>query len=191
LHARAVNSITFEVYFDGTKIDRKEQLEMVKIGIVSDTHGAADEKVLDFLSGCSEIWHAGDIGNQKVVDKLGTIALFRGVYGNIDDQDMRMQCPEFQKFETNGAKVIITHIGGYPGKYQSKLLKEIADYQPQIVVCGHSHILKVMFDKKNNCLFINPGAAGDSGFHHVKTAVRFNLDNGKSSDLEVFELPRR
>lgn len=162
----------------------------MKIGIISDTHGTLNEKLLNFLEPCQEIWHAGDIGNELIFKELQKTKKLRAVYGNIDGTAVRMQVTEYLRFEVEGLKVIMTHIGGYPGHYQPGLRNLIEIDQPGMVVCGHSHILKVVNDPKYKHLHVNPGAAGDSGFHRIRTAVRFELVNGKPSDMEIWELPR-
>ncbi len=165
---------------------------MKRIGILSDTHGNLDSKIIEFLSGCDEVWHAGDIGNIDVLTDLRSIfPKVRAVFGNIDGWDVRSEVPEIETFEIEGKRVAIKHICGNPKRYDPSARSLIAEYKPHILVCGHSHILRVEYDKKNNMLFINPGAAGNSGFHKVKTAIRFVMDSGDLRDLEVFELPRK
>jgi putative phosphoesterase len=164
---------------------------MIKVGVLSDTHGILPDEVYEFVSGCDEIWHAGDIGNYEVIKKLNRSgALVRAVYGNIDGQDIRSVLPEVETFETCGAKVVLMHIGGTPARYSPLAVKLIKKYSPGIFVCGHSHILKVQYDKKNSLLYINPGAAGRNGFHKSITAIRFVLDNGKAKDMEVLDVKR-
>ncbi|MEI6886520.1 MAG: metallophosphoesterase family protein [Bacteroidota bacterium] len=163
---------------------------MLRIGIISDTHGRLLPRVLDFLSAADEIWHAGDIGSTEVIDELRKLKPLRAVYGNIDGTSVRSLCPETLLFQVEKLKVLMTHIGGYPGKYhpQSKLL--IEREKPGLFVCGHSHILKVMYDKKHSLLHINPGAAGNYGLHHSVTAVRLVIDGNNMKDLEVLDIPR-
>lgn len=161
---------------------------MKRIGLLSDTHGYWDERYLKYFEECDEIWHAGDIGSKEVMDRLMAFKPFRGVYGNIDGQDIRKILPEINRFELEGADVMIKHIGGYPGKYDMQVKKIISSATPDLLICGHSHILKVKYDKDYELLHINPGAAGKYGFHTVRTLVRFNIDCGKFSDLEVIEL---
>ncbi|HHB77771.1 MAG TPA: metallophosphoesterase [Saprospiraceae bacterium] len=165
---------------------------MKRIGILSDTHSYLDEPLIKFFEECDEIWHAGDIGDRLVTDTLAELRPLRAVYGNIDTPELRQQFPENQIFELEGLKVLITHIGGYPGRYTSRvkdiLLKENID----LYVCGHSHILKVMHDPVFDLLHINPGAAGVSGFHTVRTAVRLTLGGEeKISNLQVGEFGDR
>lgn len=161
---------------------------MKKIGLLSDTHGYWDEKYKQHFDCCDEVWHAGDIGSIDLVYKFETYKPFRAVYGNIDGADIRAAVPEFQRFELEGVDVLMTHIGGYPGKYDQRVKNILQIEPPKLFICGHSHILKVMYDKKYNCLDINPGAAGKYGFHTVRTLIRFVLDAGNIKDLEVIEL---
>ena len=161
---------------------------MKRIGLLSDTHGYWDDRYLKYFEECDEIWHPGDIGSMDVLDRLMKFRTFRGVYGNIDGQDIRKILPEINRFELEGADVMIKHIGGYPGKYDMQVKKIISSATPDLLICGHSHILKVKYDKDYELLHINPGAAGKYGFHTVRTLVRFNIDCGKFSDLEVIEL---
>ncbi len=164
---------------------------MKRIGLLSDTHGYLDEGVKKHFAACDEIWHAGDIGSVAVSDTLAAWKTYRAVYGNIDGDKLRVMHPENQLFEVEGVKVFMTHIGGYPGKYVARVRDIILKERPKLYICGHSHILKVMFDKKLNVLHMNPGAAGISGFHQVKTMLRFVLDDGNIKDLEVIELGKR
>jgi uncharacterized protein len=163
---------------------------MKRIGLLSDTHGFLDDEYFNFFKNVDEIWHAGDIGNVELVDRLQNFKPLRAVYGNIDNHEIRLQFPLHQRFEIEGMKVWMTHIGGYPGKYAPSVKSEIYMNPPDIFISGHSHILKVMPDKTLNLLHINPGAAGNSGMHHVKTVIRFVLDNHNISDLEILEKPR-
>ena len=165
---------------------------MKRIGLLSDTHGYLDEKILNYLKECDEIWHAGDIGSLDVIDQLSEITTVKAVYGNIDGHTIRVSCPENQIFECEGLKVWMTHIGGYPPKYNKAIIEGLDRIKPGLFICGHSHILKVVPDQKRDLLHINPGACGKNGFHKVRTMVRFNIDKGKISDLQVIELmPRR
>lgn len=163
---------------------------MKYIGLLSDTHAFIDERVIKFFDECDEIWHAGDIGNIETADKIASKKPFRAVYGNIDDHRIRSVYPEFQDFEIEGIRVLMVHIGGYPYHYYREVRNKLQKNAYKLFISGHSHILKVMPDKKYNLLHINPGASGNSGFHQVKTAVRFKIDSGKIHDLEVLELPR-
>ena len=165
---------------------------MKRIGLLSDTHGFLDEKIINHLKECDEIWHAGDIGSIDVIDQLSEITTVKAVYGNIDGHTIRISCPENQIFECEGLKVWMTHIGGYPPKYNRSIIEGLDRIKPGLFICGHSHILKVMPDQKRNLLHINPGACGKNGFHKVRTMVRFNIDKGRIGDLQVIELmPRR
>jgi uncharacterized protein len=164
---------------------------MKKIGLLSDTHGYMDERILHHLKGSDEIWHAGDWGTFSVAEQLQTIAPVRGVYGNIDGQDIRITYPKIIRFFCEEVDVVITHIGGYPGKYAADIRSELKTNPPGLFICGHSHILKVMRDPKLNLLHINPGAAGRSGFHKVRTMVLFSILGREIKDLRVVELGPR
>lgn len=164
---------------------------MQRIALLSDTHNYLEPKIFKYLDSCDQIWHAGDIGTIAVTDELSKIKPVIAVYGNIDGQDVRKVHPKNQRFMCEGVDVLITHIGGYPDRYSVDALTEIRAKPPQLFICGHSHILKVVFDKKYNLLHINPGAAGIHGFHKVKTMVRFTIDADKIKDLEVIELGLR
>ncbi len=164
---------------------------MKKIGLISDTHGYLDPKVFNYFNECDEIWHAGDFGDIVVSDQLQSFRTLRGVYGNIDGTEVRQTHPLDQLFECEGLKVYITHIGGYPGNYFPEARKKIEDFKPGLFICGHSHILKVMPDKKNNLLHMNPGAAGKHGFHKIRTLLRFEIEDGKIRNPEAIELGLR
>ncbi len=164
---------------------------MKKIGIISDTHGYMDERILHFLKDCDEIWHAGDWGNYSVAEKLQKEARVRGVYGNIDGQDIRSTYEKAIRFVCEGIVVLITHIGGYPGKYSPDIREAIKRNPPDLFICGHSHILKVMKDPKLNLLHINPGAAGRHGFHKVRTLVLMEVNGKKMENIRVVELGTR
>ncbi len=161
------------------------------IGLISDTHGTFDEPLRNFLEPVDEIWHAGDFGDVETADAIRAFKPLRGVYGNCDGQDVRFDYPLFQSFTCEGMKVLMTHIGGYPGHYDRRAQDLLTLHDPDIFVCGHSHILKVMSDKSKKFFVLNPGAAGIFGFHPVRTALRFHIENGKFTDMEVFELPKR
>ena len=163
----------------------------MRIGLLSDTHSYLDPKVFQYFEECDEVWHAGDIGDSNVVDQLEDFRPLRAVYGNIDDKDMRLRFPEDARFECEGVDVWMTHIGGYPGRYNVRVREEIRKNPPKLFICGHSHILKVMPDKKLGLLHINPGACGNHGFHKVRTIVRFTIEAGTIKDLEVIELGYR
>lgn len=163
---------------------------MRRIGLLSDTHGVINPRILDFFSNCDEIWHAGDIGNIETADNLAEFKPLIAVYGNIDGTEIRKTYPKNQVFSCEGVKVLMTHIGGYPGRYEKDTQQLIGIEKPQLFICGHSHILKVLYDKKHELLHINPGAAGNSGFHHRITCVRFVIEGKDIRDLEVFEKER-
>ncbi len=164
---------------------------MTKIGLVSDTHGYMDEKLLNFFSNCDEIWHAGDIGDIEVIEELKKICFVRAVFGNIDDNNIRYSFPENNRFNLENVDVWITHIGGYPGKYDARVKNEIFKNPPKLFISGHSHILKVIYDKNLECLHINPGAYGKRGIHQVNTAVRFEISGNEIEKLEIFETKRK
>ncbi len=163
---------------------------MKKIGILSDTHGTLIPNLFSFFSEVDEIWHAGDIGNIDTADALAAFKPLRAVHGNVDDHTVRLQYPEDLFFHVEDVNVYMTHIGGYPGKYMPEVYGILANKKPDLFICGHSHILKVIFDKKLNLLHINPGAAGQSGFHKKITMVRMTIDGKDFKDMEVFELDR-
>ncbi len=164
---------------------------MKRIGILSDTHGVLIPQVFDFFKDVDEIWHAGDIGNIGTAERLKAFKPLRAVHGNIDDHVVRLQYPEDQFFQVEDIRVYMTHIGGYPGHYLPEIRILLQDKQPELYVCGHSHILKVIYDKKLNLLHINPGAAGTSGFHKHITMVRLTIDGKEIKDLEIFDKERR
>ncbi len=164
---------------------------MKKIGLLSDTHGALPEKTFDFFKPCDEIWHAGDIGKPEVLDTLEAFRPVKAVFGNIDGNDIRMRTTEIVSETIEGVKMSMIHIGGYPGRYQPKARDLIMKEKPKLFISGHSHILKVMFDKKHQLLHINPGAAGNAGLHQKITMVRFDVKNGEIKNLEVFEKARK
>ncbi len=164
---------------------------MTRIGLLSDTHSYLDEKIFDYYKEVDEIWHAGDIGSMEVVEKLEAFKPLRAVYGNIDDTKIRTSFPLNNIFECEELKIWITHIGGYPGRYNKRVREEMTVHNPDIFITGHSHILKIMPDKKHDLLHINPGACGIVGFHRMKTMVRFAIDGKKIKDMEVIELGLR
>ena len=164
---------------------------MKKILVLSDTHGYIDDRILHYAKNSDEVWHAGDIGNFSVINQLYSISKIKAVYGNIDDQNIRGIYPEKNIFICEGLKVYITHIGGYPGSYNKKIKNELIDLNPDIFICGHSHILKIINDKKNNILHLNPGAAGNIGFHSLRTMIRFEISKTKINNLEVIQLGKR
>ncbi len=162
---------------------------MRKIGLLSDTHTYWDERFATYFADCDEIWHAGDIGSEELIPQFEALGKkLRFVFGNIDSHNLRNIFPKTATFECENIKVFITHIGGYPGKYAPGIKKQLIDYRPNLFISGHSHILKVLFDKELNCLHINPGAAGKQGFHKQRTLVRFIIDDNNIKDLEVIEL---
>lgn len=163
---------------------------MKRIGLLSDTHGYIHPRVSDFFTHCDEIWHAGDIGNIETADNLAQIKPFKAVYGNIDGGLLRSSFKEVEIFKCEDVIVFMIHIGGYPGRYSPKARKLIEEHKPKLFISGHSHILKVMPDKKYGLLHINPGAAGNSGLHKSITMVRFVIDGADIRDLEVFDLAR-
>ena len=161
---------------------------MIKIGLLSDTHCYVHPKIFDFFANCNEIWHAGDIGDIATADELNAFKPLKAVYGNIDGHIIRSTYPESLIFNCEDVKIYMTHIGGYPDRY-AKQVKDIIKLEtPNLFISGHSHILKVMYDKKHELLHINPGAAGKSGFHQVITLVRFCIDGINIKDLEIIEL---
>lgn len=164
---------------------------MRKIGLLSDTHGCFDDRLIHHFKDRDEIWHAGDIGNIDTLLKISSFKPVIAVYGNIDGQDIRAEYPKHQRFFCEKVDVWITHIGGYPNKYDVSVKDEIRKNPPDLFITGHSHILKVMYDKKHQLLHINPGAAGKYGFHKMRTAIRFAIDNKTITDLEVIELGAR
>ena len=161
---------------------------MIKIGLLSDTHSFWDDKYLQYFEPCDEIWHAGDIGSVEVANKLSAFKRLRAVYGNIDGMDLRNRFPLTNRFQIDGADVLIKHIGGYPGRYDKSVKEILNTNPPTLFISGHSHIVKVLYDKTLNMLHINPGAAGIYGFHKVRTLIRFIINNGTFQDLEVIEL---
>lgn len=161
---------------------------MKRIGLLSDTHGFWDDRFEEYFRDCDEIWHAGDIGSLALAEKFEALKPFRAVHGNIDDFRVRAAFPERLRFEIEGVDVLMTHIGGYPGKYDARVAKILSMSPPKLFVCGHSHILRVMYDKRCGFLAVNPGAAGVQGFHKVRTLVRLALDSGRVTDAEVIEL---
>ncbi len=178
---------------------------MTRIGLISDTHGFLDENVFTHFEKCDEIWHAGDFGDIALASQLsnhwsdrdslspnsGSQTRFKGVYGNIDGNDIRAIYPEQLVFMCEEVKVMMRHIGGSPPKYNPKTRKELMLHQPQLFISGHSHILKIMYDDKQQCLHMNPGAAGKHGWHKVRTLIRFVIDGKEMKDCEIIELGKR
>lgn len=164
---------------------------MTRIGLISDTHGHIDPTVAQHFAECNEIWHAGDIGDHTVIEQLEAIKPVRAVFGNIDDKEIQARLPEDLWMTIEGLTIWMTHIGGAPPNYNPRVKKVLKEKTPDIFICGHSHILKIMRDPARNLLFINPGAAGNHGFHHMKTLIRFTLTKGKIENMEVVELGKR
>ena len=161
---------------------------MTRIGLISDTHGYLDETVFEHFKNCDEVWHAGDFGEGDIAKRLKDAKELKGVYGNIDGADIRTEFPEQLVFMCEEVKVMMRHIGGYPPRYNPETKKELLIHQPQLFISGHSHILKVMFDEKLQCLHMNPGAAGKQGWHKMRTIIRFSIDGKDMKDCEVIEL---
>lgn len=164
---------------------------MKRIGLLSDTHSYLDESIFKHFANCDEIWHGGDFGSLELIERLQDFKPLRGVYGNIDNPKIRHQFPEVLAFSCEEVKVLMIHIGGYPGKYTPLTKKEMSIYKPKLFISGHSHILKIMYDKTNECLHINPGAAGFQGWHQVRTLVRFTIDGDNIKDCEIIEIGKK
>jgi putative phosphoesterase len=164
---------------------------MLRIGLISDTHNYLDEAVFKHFDKCDEIWHAGDFGTAGIAEKLKTFKPLKGVYGNIDGYDIRSEFPEKLRFKCEDVDVLMTHIGGYPGRYAPAIRGELFADPPKLFICGHSHILKVIYDDKIKCLHMNPGAAGNHGWHKVRTLIRFVIDGKDMKQCEVIELGKR
>ena len=164
----------------------------MRIGLLSDTHNYLNPKIFEYFEECDEIWHAGDVGTAVIIDELEAFRPTVGVYGNIDGKDVRVRFPENVIMERGGVKLFMTHIGGYPPRYSTRVKQILDTESPDVYICGHSHILKIMPDEKRpGLLHINPGAAGRYGFHKIATLVRFTVSDGKVSDLQVIELGGR
>ena len=164
---------------------------MTRIGILSDTHGFIEPRLFDFFASCDMLFHAGDIGGMETADALSAFKPLIAVYGNIDGSDVRAAYPEIQRVNCEEADILMTHIGGYPGRYDRNIYPILKNHPPKLFIAGHSHILKVMNDQTLQFLHINPGAMGNSGIHSVKTAVRLVVDGNQMKDLEILEIPRR
>ena len=164
---------------------------MRKILLISDTHGYLEPKLIKYIQEADEVWHAGDIGQTDLCETIQKYCKLRAVHGNIDDQATRQQFVEHLDFMCEDVKVYMTHIGGYPGKYPKAVKEMLLKHQPQIFICGHSHILKVMYDKELSLLHLNPGAAGVHGFHQTKTALRFQIEAKDIKNLEIIEMGPR
>lgn len=161
---------------------------MTRIGILSDTHGYWDERYAKHFAQCDEIWHAGDIGSMEIIERLQETAPVLAVHGNIDGGDVRRLFPDKLRWRCEDAEILMTHIGGYPGRYDRSVVRQLTERPPQLFISGHSHILKVQYDDTINCLHINPGAAGLQGWQTVRTLVRLTVDGSRFTDLEVIEL---
>ena len=164
---------------------------MIKILLLSDTHSHIDDTIVKYVNQADEVWHAGDIGSLVVTDTIKSLKPLRAVFGNIDDDKARMEFPLNNRFMCEGVDVWITHIGGYPGKYNQAIREELRANPPKLFICGHSHIFKVQFDKSLNLLHMNPGAAGVSGFHQIRTMLRFEIDGDKIQSLEIVEIGKK
>ena len=164
---------------------------MTRIGLISDTHGYLDKNVFKHFEACDEIWHAGDFGNIELANELAAFKPLKGVYGNIDGYDVRSVYPLQLQWNCEDVTVFMTHIGGYPGRYSKEVKEHLSRHPTGLFISGHSHILKIMYDEKYNCLHINPGAAGNQGWHKVKTLVRFTIDGRQIKDCEVIEIGKR
>jgi putative phosphoesterase len=164
---------------------------MKRIGLISDTHNYLDEAVFKHFEQCDEIWHAGDFGSVEIANRLQSFKPLKGVYGNIDGPDVRSIYPEKLRWKCEGVEVLMIHIGGYPPRYNPAVKQELSSMPAQLFICGHSHILKIIYDDKLQCLHINPGAAGNQGWHKVRTIVRLTIDGNDMKDCEVIELGKR
>ena len=165
---------------------------MIKIGLLSDTHSYLDERIFEFFDNCDEIWHAGDIGTTEIIDKLKAFKPCRFVFGNIDSKEIQLLTIEDLIFEIEGLKILMTHIANLPSNYNPRVKKLIVEHNPNLLICGHSHILRVIRDpKKLNLVYINPGAAGNEGFHQMRTVMKFEIEAGKIQKMEVIELGKR
>jgi putative phosphoesterase len=164
---------------------------MTRVGLISDTHGFLDDAVFTHFNNCDEVWHAGDFGSLDLVKKLQEFKPLRGVYGNIDGAEIRAEFPEVLSFECEQVKVVMKHIGGYPGRYAPGVKQELLEQQSDLFISGHSHILKIIFDEKIRCLHMNPGAAGKQGWHKVRTLIRFEVNGDKMQNCEVIELGKK
>ena len=163
---------------------------MKKILLLSDTHGHIDDHMMKYLKESDEVWHAGDIGSTQVTDTISNLKPLRAVFGNIDNHELRLSFPEELLFECEDINIYMTHIGGRPGRYAKGISEKIKSIKPKIFICGHSHILKIQYDKVNQLLFINPGAIGKHGFHKVRTMVSFEIDKSDIKNMEIIEVKR-
>ena len=163
----------------------------MRVALISDTHGYLGEEIIRHIDPCDEVWHAGDIGTTEITDKLKTIKPLRAVYGNIDGGGLRTEFPETLHITIDGVTFLMTHIGGAPNRYPAQVKQHILQLKPMVFICGHSHILRVVYDKPYKLLHLNPGACGTYGFHQVRTMLRFNIDGDKLTNMEVIELGPR
>lgn len=163
---------------------------MKKILLLSDTHGHVDDHMMKYVKESDEVWHAGDIGTTQVTDTISSLKPLRAVFGNIDNHELRLSFPKELLFECEDINIYMTHIGGRPGRYAKGISEKIKSIKPKIFICGHSHILKIQYDKVNQLLFINPGAIGKHGFHKVRTMVRFKIEKSDIKNMEVIEVKR-
>ena len=163
----------------------------MRITLISDTHGYLDSGIIKHLESADEIWHAGDVGSTELIEKMEQIKPLRGVYGNIDGSEIRVHLPLNQIFEIQGVKVFMTHIGGYPNRYTARVKEELKTNSYDLFISGHSHFLKIMFDKRHELLHMNPGAAGRHGFHQIRTLLKFEINAAKIENLQVVELGKR
>ena len=182
-----VNSFQIFSNFEG----ELNRFVLKKILLLSDTHSHIDEKILKYVHQADEVWHAGDIGDLKVTDSIKKLKPLRAVYGNIDDAKARMEFPLDNRFRCEEVEVYITHIGGYPKRYNARVLSELKKKTPKLFICGHSHILKVIYDKEFDLLHLNPGAAGIYGIQQVRTMLRFEIDKDQIKNLEIIELGKK
>ena len=183
---RKLDKVTQFLYFCGIQLQK--YIFLKKILLLSDTHSYIDDRILEYAKNADEIWHAGDFGNLEVIDELKKVGKLRGVFGNIDDAKIKAEFPEINIFECEKVKIFMIHIGGYPNKYAPKVRQKLKDEKPQIFISGHSHILKVMYDKELEIFHLNPGAAGKHGWHKTRTMLRFEINGDKIENLEVVEL---
>jgi putative phosphoesterase len=163
----------------------------MRVGLLSDTHGCLDEAILEYFADRDEIWHAGDFGTAEVLDRLSAIKPVRGVYGNIDGPEIRERAPVELDWSVDGLRIYMIHIGGYPGRYDPRARRELERRKPGLFICGHSHIVRVMRDERLGLLHLNPGAAGHSGWHLTRTAMRFEITAGRVSNVELIQLGKR
>ncbi len=163
---------------------------MTRVGVISDTHSSTHERVFEFLKDCDEIWHAGDIGNLQTLKKISDFKPTVAVFGNCDDAEVMRHTQKYAAFTCENKKVLMTHIGGYPGRYPPHIQQILREKKPDIFIAGHSHILKVIYDKKFQFLFLNPGAAGQYGFHKSITCLRFSIDKDTISDMQILDVER-